>query len=104
VTTIQVADIAFAQSTPFVSTTATNENPPPNPNAYNACQNSPQQSQGQIPPFCGKLIVTKLVQGGTASPSDFVLSVTGNRVSQTTFKGSSSGTTIVLAPGSYQNN
>lgn len=80
------------------------QNPSPNPNAYNACQNSPQQSQGQIPPFCAKLIVIKDVQGGTASPSDFTLSVTGTSVSQTTFRGSSSGTTVVLAPGSYQIN
>lgn len=90
---------AYAQST---SVTAGDANPSPNPNGYNACQNYPQQSQGQIPPFCAKLIVIKNVIGGIASPSDFTLSVAGNMQSQTPFQGSSSGTTIILAPGSYQ--
>jgi Prealbumin-like fold domain len=50
------------------------------------------------------LTVIKQVQGGTASPSDFIIHVTGNLVfpDQSTFPGSSSGTNVNLSPGSYQ--
>jgi hypothetical protein len=52
------------------------------------------------------LTVIKQVQGGTASPSDFIIHVTGNLMdpSQSTFPGSSSGTNVFLqnGGGSYQ--
>ncbi len=39
-----------------IITSSSHSNPSPNPNASIACHNSPEQSQGQIPPFCGQLI------------------------------------------------
>jgi hypothetical protein len=59
------------------------------------------QSQVQIPPFCGKLIVIKNVQGGSDQPDSFMISVTGSNPSLNSFQGSSSGTTILIREGSY---
>lgn len=48
------------------------------------------------------MIVVKNVQGGTATPSQFIIQVAGNNPSPSTFQGSSSGTTVSLGQGSYQ--
>jgi dipeptidyl aminopeptidase/acylaminoacyl peptidase len=51
------------------------------------------------------LVVRKTVvndDGGTAQPSAFTLSVTGGSPSPATFPGSSSGTSVSLAAGSYE--
>jgi hypothetical protein len=42
-----------------------------------ACGN-PRDPGEQDPKFCAHLTVVKNVQGGTASPSEFTISVTGN--------------------------
>jgi uncharacterized repeat protein (TIGR01451 family) len=50
------------------------------------------------------LIVIKNVDntgGGTLSPEDFIMEVTGTNVSTSTFPGSSTGTTVTLDAGSY---
>lgn len=39
--------------------------------------------------------------GGTSTPSDFIMSVTGTNVSSSTFPGSSAGTVVTLDSGSY---
>src|SRR5215475_14785046 len=48
-------------------------------------------------------VVTKVdnTNGGTKQPSDFTITVSGNRPSPRTFSGSSSGTTVALKPGKY---
>src|SRR5690242_10040636 len=69
-----IAHPAYAQST--ITTMASNPTTSGQNPSSTACGQSPQQSQGQIPPFCAKLIVVKLVDnrlGGTAAPSDFTL-------------------------------
>jgi hypothetical protein len=69
-----------------------------------ACIN-PRNTQEKDPKFCAHLIVIKNVDGGTASPSDFTISVTStssDKPSPSTFKGSSSGTSVTLGQGSYQ--
>jgi Prealbumin-like fold domain len=49
-------------------------------------------------------VVTKVdnTNGGTKQPSDFTISVSGNRPSPRTFSGSSSGTSVRLHSGSYE--
>jgi hypothetical protein len=69
-----------------------------------ACTN-PRNTQEKDPKFCAHLIVIKNVQGGTATPSDFTISVTStarNQPSPSSFPGSSSGTTVTIGQGSYQ--
>ena len=66
-----------------------------------ACTN-PRNTQEKDPKFCARLTVIKDVEGGTASPSDFTIGVTGNNPSPSQFPGSSSGTTVTLGQGSYQ--
>jgi hypothetical protein len=69
-----------------------------------ACTN-PRNTQEKDPKFCARLIVIKNVEGGTASPSDFTISVTStarDKPSPSTFQGSSSGTTVTLGQGSYE--
>ena len=70
-----------------------------------ACTN-PRNTQEKDPKFCARLIVIKNVQGGTASPSDFTISVTStakDSPSPSSFPGSSSpGTKVTLGQGSYQ--
>ena len=68
-----------------------------------ACTN-PRNTQEKDPKFCAHLIVIKNVQGGTATPSDFTISVTStarNQPSPSSFPGSSSGTTVTLGEGVY---
>lgn len=52
-----------------------------------------------IPPAA--LNVKKIVNGGTATSSDFLINVTGTNVSPTSFAGSESGTIVSLDAGSY---
>src|SRR5215831_7722946 len=49
-------------------------------------------------------VVTKVdnTNGGTKQPSDFTITVSGNRPSPRTFTGSSSGTSVILHSGSYE--
>src|SRR5215472_11999892 len=49
-------------------------------------------------------VVTKVdnTNGGTKQPSDFTITVSGNRPSPRTFSGSSSGTSVRLHSGSYE--
>jgi hypothetical protein len=49
-------------------------------------------------------VVTRVdnTNGGTKQPSDFSITVSGNRPSPRTFSGSSSGTSVRLSPGSYE--
>ena len=49
-------------------------------------------------------VVTRVdnTNGGTKQPSDFTITVSGNRPSPRTFSGSSSGTSVRLSPGSYE--
>jgi hypothetical protein len=66
-----------------------------------ACAN-PRNTQEKDPKFCSHLTVVKNVAGGTATPSQFTIRVTGNNPTPSTFQGSSSGTTVTLGQGSYQ--
>ena len=69
-----------------------------------ACAN-PRNTQEKDPKFCAHLTVIKNVEGGTASPSDFTISVTStskDKPSPSSFPGSSSGTKVTLGQGSYQ--
>jgi hypothetical protein len=55
-------------------------------------------------PVLGTLVVTTKVDntnGGTKNPSDFTISVTGNSPKPSSFSGSSSGSTVILKPGTY---
>jgi hypothetical protein len=67
-----------------------------------ACTN-PRNTQEKDPKFCAHLIVIKNVAGsGTASPSDFTISIVGNNPSPSSFPGSSSGTTVTLGEGNFR--
>lgn len=46
-----------------------------------------------------KLTVTKQVVGGSASPADFTMLVTGNAPSDASFSGTAAGKTVTLRPG-----
>ena len=53
----------------------------------------------------GTLVVTKQVindGGGTKSPSDFIITINGNNPTPSSFRGSSSGTTVELSKGKYE--
>src|SRR5919107_557928 len=53
----------------------------------------------------GTLVVTKQVindGGGTKSPSDFIITINGNNPTPSSFRGSSSGTTVQLSKGKYE--
>ena len=58
----------------------------------------------QYTPSPGFYVVTKVdnTNGGTKQPSDFTITVSGNRPSPRTFSGSSSGTSVRLSSGSYE--
>jgi YVTN family beta-propeller protein len=56
-------------------------------------------------PQVGTLVVTKQVindGGGTKSPSDFIITINGNNPTPSSFRGSSSGTTVELSKGKYE--
>jgi hypothetical protein len=100
-----ISGISPTTSSTSPPSSSSNANPSPNPNAYRACSNQPEQKQGNIPPFCARLIVIKNVEPTIAnsgpSPSQFNIHVTGNNPSQSSFAGSSSGTLVIIAPGHY---
>jgi hypothetical protein len=50
------------------------------------------------------LTVTTKVNAGTKKPSDFTITVSGNSPSPKSFSGSSSGTSVTLNAGKYNNN
>jgi len=78
---------------------------------YAATKNTPVQNESNLPtplplpiPQPGlsvTLEVTTKVLSGNNKPSDFTITVSGNRPSPRTFSGSSSGTTVALKPGKY---
>jgi len=78
---------------------------------YAATKNTPIQNESNLPtplplpiPQPGlsvTLEVTTKVLSGNNKPSDFTITVSGNRPSPRTFSGSSSGTTVALKPGKY---
>src|SRR5215471_17048419 len=76
---------------------------------YAATKNTPiQNGTNQHAPLPGSTtflnVVTKVdnTNGGTKQPSDFTITVSGNRPSPRTFTGSSSGTSVILHSGSYE--
>ena len=83
--------------------------------SYAATKNSPIQNESNLPtpaplpiPPPGSTtflnVVTKVdnTNGGTKQPSDFTITVSGNRPSPRTFSGSSSGTSVRLSSGNYE--
>jgi Prealbumin-like fold domain len=52
--------------------------------------------------FLNVITTVDNTKGGTKRPSDFTISVSGNRPSPESFSGSSSGTSVTLKAGSYQ--
>jgi hypothetical protein len=78
---------------------------------YAATKNTPIQNESNLPtpiplpiPQPGMSVtlkVTTKVLGGNNKPTDFTITVSGNRPSPRMFSGSSSGTTVALKPGKY---
>ena len=78
---------------------------------YAATKNTPIQNENNHPtllplpiPQPGLSVILKVttkVLSGNNKPSDFTITVSGNRPSPRTFSGSSSGTAVALKPGKY---